>query len=204
MKTIDKEIRALKIICILLLFCIGGLSTLFIFEVKPQNKDQPEQPSVVIKEVTAMTVAKQCAPQVKTKEEVVAYVKSKYPNRKYITTIVNFIYKKANETGLPINVILTLIDTESQFKYTAVSNLGPENGRGITQVSEIGLKDYNSWHGTHYTYKDLYDPETNIEIGCWCFLQNEYYITNNKTHTLSFDHLYVAYNVGAYNFKNHK
>ncbi|MCI1958918.1 MAG: lytic transglycosylase domain-containing protein [Clostridia bacterium] len=62
-------------------------------------------------------------------------------------------------------LIYAIIKTESNFNQNAVS---PKNAKGLMQVTEvtgiwaaenIGIKDFST--------DKLFDPDTNIEIGCW-------------------------------------
>jgi len=49
---------------------------------------------------------------------------------------------------------------------------------GAYQISEICLKDYNQFHGSHYTVKDLFRPEINEMIAAWYFQRIEQMLTH--------------------------
>lgn len=99
--------------------------------------------------------------------------------------------KNAKLYNLDINIILAIIFVESHYNEKAESFLGAVHGRGLMQVSEIGLKDYNRVNKTGYVPKDLYNPEINIKVGTWIFYYNIHYgVDNNYADMLS------AYNTG--------
>lgn len=67
--------------------------------------------------------------------------------------------------GLDPYLVFAMIKVESNFKPDAVS---PKNARGLMQITDktgewaadvLKLRDYS--------LNSLYDPETNISIGCW-------------------------------------
>ena len=71
--------------------------------------------------------------------------------------------------------------------------------RGLYQITPACLSDYNSYHFTHYTQEDLFNPETNHRIATWYLnvripqLLNHYGIPNNTENRL------IAYNWGIGN-----
>ena len=110
------------------------------------------------------------------------------------------IYEAAERASIVYNIdknlILALASVESDFLPTANSYLGPEYGRGILQVSEIALLDYNNRTGNSYEPQDLYDYNICIDIGCWIYKQNIKYGVLNNT-----DDLVIAYNTGHGTYK---
>jgi soluble lytic murein transglycosylase-like protein len=113
------------------------------------------------------------------------------------------IYEAAERASIVYNIdknlILALASVESDFLPTANSYLGPEYGRGILQVSEIALLDYNNRTGNSYEPQDLYDYNICIDIGCWVYKQNIKYGVLNNT-----DDLVIAYNTGHGTYKRQK
>jgi soluble lytic murein transglycosylase-like protein len=113
------------------------------------------------------------------------------------------IYEAAERASIIYNIdknlILALASVESDFLPTANSYLGPEYGRGILQVSEIALLDYNNRTGNSYEPQDLYDYNICIDIGCWIYKQNIKYGVLNNT-----DDLVIAYNTGHGTYKRQK
>jgi len=77
----------------------------------------------------------------------------------------DLIRKYSERYNLDPYLVLAVIKAESGFRHTAVSR---KNARGLMQITEgtgkwsaekIGLKDF--------TADMLFDPEININIGCW-------------------------------------
>ncbi|NJD04690.1 MAG: lytic transglycosylase domain-containing protein [Ruminiclostridium sp.] len=90
-------------------------------------------------------------------------------------------------------LVLAIIKVESKFDPDAVS---PKNARGLMQISqktgEWGAKVLKL---KGYDFDSLFDPETNITIGCWYLkvLTEEF---NGNT-----DLILAAYNGGSGNVK---
>lgn len=62
-------------------------------------------------------------------------------------------------------LVLAIIKVESNFKPEAVS---PKNARGLMQISEkTGKWGADKLKLADYVNENLFDPETNILIGCW-------------------------------------
>ncbi|MDR0525044.1 MAG: lytic transglycosylase domain-containing protein [Spirochaetaceae bacterium] len=91
-----------------------------------------------------------------------------------------------------------IILTESNGLANAISSSGESYGVGLMQISAVALKDFNRSHNTDYQTPDLYDPFTNIEIGCWVL--NEYYFAIENPDLYK---VYNAYNVGLYNHRSY-
>ena len=68
-----------------------------------------------------------------------------------------------NNAKEPI-IMLSIYSVESKFDKEANSYLGAKYGRGIGQVSEIALADYNRVNKTEYTPDDLYDIDTKVIV----------------------------------------
>lgn len=94
-----------------------------------------------------------------------------------------------NNAKEPI-IMLSIYSVESKFDKEANSYLGAEYGRGIGQVSEIALADYNRVNKTEYTPNDLYDIVTNVIVSCWVYDYNENYGVYGT------DKKIIAYNEG--------
>jgi len=56
---------------------------------------------------------------------------------------------------------------ESSNNPQAVSFRGAKYGRGLHQISEICLKEYNNYNGTRYIPEDLFDVDINTSIADW-------------------------------------
>ena len=106
---------------------------------------------------------------------------------KYFNTIKKYCLKYNLEPEL----VCSIIYTESKFKINAISK---KNARGLMQIkkttadwaaSKINLKDYN--------YNKIFEPEININIGCW-------YINNLlKQFNNNYKLVLCAYNAGSGN-----
>ncbi len=76
-----------------------------------------------------------------------------------------FVEKYSDEYGIDKHLVYAVIHSESGFKNDALSH---KEAKGLMQITEstgswaaekIGIDDFKT--------EDLYDPETNIRIGCW-------------------------------------
>lgn len=114
--------------------------------------------------------------------------------------IENSVKKASKKHNIPEYVLYAIIATESgTYALTEVNqeniiNVNPKaksnaNCYGLMQVSKYALNDYNKYNGTKYVMEELYDIDTNIEIGTWYFSQ---FRTVSKNYTEQ----YVIYNVG--------
>lgn len=102
-----------------------------------------------------------------------------------------YVDKYSEEYNLDPFLVLSIIKVESKFDEKATSN---KDARGLMQVTpktgewaaeKIGIEGFES--------EQLYDPETNIKIGCW-------YLDNLRTQFDSNLQLIVAaYNGGSGN-----
>lgn len=108
--------------------------------------------------------------------------------------IVDLINYYSYVNGVDHKIIFAMMAIESQFCSRANSFLGPLYGRGLLQVSEVALKDFNDKNSANKKYdpKELYDIAINIEVGCWVYKQNERYAD-----TVCTLELVAAYNCGA-------
>jgi hypothetical protein len=100
-------------------------------------------------------------------------------------------HEVSSKYNIDFDAFLVLGAVESNFLKNAVSKAGAKYGRGIWQVSEIALADYNRVNGTNYKYSELFDVKINAEIAAWMFVYNIYYGVTNR-----YDDLYIAYNIG--------
>jgi len=102
-----------------------------------------------------------------------------------------YVYKYSVENNIDPYLVFAIIKAESGFNPRAVSR---KNARGLMQISEVTGK----WGAESLGYKEfsiesLYEPEINIQIGCWYLntLMNEF---NNNI-----DLVIAAYNGGSGN-----
>jgi soluble lytic murein transglycosylase-like protein len=104
----------------------------------------------------------------------------------------SLIIQQARKHGIPEDVAFALVSTESDFLVRAVSSSGWRSGLGLTQVSQIGLKEYNNYNGTSYTKDHLYNAERNLDIGFWLFA----HYSRRYVAVQTWEQLYIKYNVG--------
>lgn len=75
------------------------------------------------------------------------------------------IRKYSQKYGLDPYLVLAVIKVESNFMPEAVS---PKKARGLMQITEkTGKWGAGQIQLTHYSVEKLFDPEINIQIGCW-------------------------------------
>lgn len=87
------------------------------------------------------------------------------PNILYPTKYSEYVDKYSEEYGLEKTVVYAVIKAESGFDAGDRSHTGarglmqimPETGEWAAEL--IGIEEYDA--------EKLYDPETNIHIGCW-------------------------------------
>lgn len=76
-----------------------------------------------------------------------------------------FVLEYAGKYDLDPYMVFAMIKVESNFKPDAIS---PKNARGLMQISDkTGKWGADVLKLNDYSIKSLYDPETNIYIGCW-------------------------------------
>jgi hypothetical protein len=111
-------------------------------------------------------------------------------NKQQIKILLDTLEENSEE---PL-IMLAIYKQESKFKMYANSYCGAEFGRGVGQVSEIGLTDYNWKNGTDYKPEDLYDIRINVIVSCWIYEYNEkygVYGTNKKIIAYNEGHVYA-------------
>ena len=96
-------------------------------------------------------------PEVKEKIEV--------PPLKY----EDIVEKYAKEYNLDIFHVFSIIKAESKFDAKAVSSV---DARGLMQIMAETANWYASKNGiSNFNQDDLFDPDTNVKIGCWYISQ---------------------------------
>lgn len=105
-----------------------------------------------------------------------------YP-RKYS----QYVEKYSKEFELDENLVYSVIKVESKFRKDAISHKG---AKGLMQISDITRE----WAKEEMDLGniDIFDPETNIKIGCW-------YLNKLYKEFGRFDLVIAAYNGGSGN-----
>lgn len=97
----------------------------------------------------------------------------------------------------------TIIYIESAGNSKAISYKGAKYGRGLCQISEIMLKDYNDYHSIKYTVDDLFDSEINKKIAVWALdIRIPQMLKYYKLEVNTFNIL-AAYNWGIGNLRDY-
>ena len=127
---------------------------------------------------------------------------------KYIDLIANEVLINSQKYNLPPWFIYAVMETESLNGFTQEVNHVATNrygAIGLFQNTPGGsLGDWNRLHpkAEQYTKEDMLDIRKNIEVGCWYLaLVRDQYL---KGLQITWGDLYIAYNVGATNFKRYR
>lgn len=98
--------------------------------------------------------------------------------------------------SLDPDLVMAIIATESAGDPQATGGAGDI---GLMQITLVALVEYNRYFSLDEIYSQLYDPETNIRVGCGylkiCF---EYYEKEGKKGTEQRDLAIRSYNAGFY------
>ena len=107
--------------------------------------------------------------------------------RLYTVKYSDEICAAADAHGLPRALVCAVVRTESGFDPAAVSGAGAV---GLMQVMPSTAEWIDYRRGTSLHENGLYDPETNLDYGCWLlgYLLDRY--GGNERHAL------IAYNAG--------
>ena len=79
------------------------------------------------------------------------------PNEKKRLSMLRHIHAEANRVELPVELVLAVIQVESNFDRFAISNAG---ARGLMQVMPFWLKELKQPEA------NLFNVETNLRFGC--------------------------------------
>jgi soluble lytic murein transglycosylase len=99
------------------------------------------------------------------------------------------VEKYSKEFNLDKNIVYSVIKVESKFNSNAVSK---KDAKGLMQIRDIT----RDWAAEELKIKDvdIFDPETNIRIGCW-------YLSKLYDEFGKLDLVIAAYNGGSGNVK---
>ncbi|MGL5694263.1 MAG: lytic transglycosylase domain-containing protein [Peptostreptococcaceae bacterium] len=100
-----------------------------------------------------------------------------------------YVEKYSNEYELDENLVYSVIKAESKFDKDAVSRKG---AKGLMQISDI-TRDW-AIEELDLGDIDIFDPETNIKIGCW-------YLRKLYKQFGELDLVIAAYNGGSGNVR---
>lgn len=83
-----------------------------------------------------------------------------------ILCFITFIFVPNSNADVIIDMSI-IAQIESGNNPRAISFLGEEYGRGLYQISEIVLKEYNKFNNTNYDGYRLFDTNINTKIANW-------------------------------------
>lgn len=100
--------------------------------------------------------------------------------------------------------VTAIAKIESSLNPAAVSFLGAKYGRGLHQISEVALKDFNSSSSVKYAPQDLFNPAVNTEIANWLLNVRIPQILKANRLPLSEENILTCYNMGCGAVKKNK
>ena len=71
---------------------------------------------------------------------------------------------------------------------------------GLYQITPICLKEYNSYHKTKYTKKDLFNPKINKKIAFWYLNKRIPQMLKYYGYKITVENILICYNWGIGNF----
>lgn len=92
---------------------------------------------------------------------------------------------------------------ESNSNPMAISYKGAKYGRGIYQISEICLKDYNMANNAEISPVELFSPKVNRDVAFWYFNLALPLYLRNKGIPVTPVNLLIAYNFGIGNLSKY-
>jgi soluble lytic murein transglycosylase len=105
----------------------------------------------------------------------------------------DYVYMYSEMNSIDPNLVFAVIKAESSFNTMAVSS---RDARGLMQITEsTGQWGADMLDIKGYSMEMLFDPETNIKIGCW------YINTLMKEFDYKEELVIAAYNAGSGNVR---
>lgn len=120
------------------------------------------------------------------------YINKKQIQKKmYPTTYLETILENSKKYNLDPYLVLAVIKAESDFRVDAVSN---QDARGLMQITpDTGKWIWEKMGNKDFKGDELFDPQTNIKMGCWYLDNLSKEFNSNRTLVLA------AYNGGRGN-----
>jgi soluble lytic murein transglycosylase len=125
---------------------------------------------------------------------IITMAKNIYPV-KYKDSVIKY----STQYEIDPYLVLSVIKAESNFRSTVIS---PKNAMGLMQITE----DTGKWAADKmkiegFKTNDLYDPDTNIRIGCWYlnYLENQFKNYTDVTEDEKKEYVLASYNGGRSN-----
>lgn len=128
--------------------------------------------------------------------------------RRFVFCIAIFLFLLHDVIGvsacnaqIDVNAIAKI---ESSLNPAAVSFLGEKYGRGLHQISEVALKDFNSFSKVKYSPNQLFNPAVNTEIANWLLSKRYPQILKAYRLPLTEENLLTCFNMGCASIKKGK
>ena len=94
------------------------------------------------------------------------------------------------------NLLDAVIDVESEGKPLAKSIKG---ARGVMQITQPALTDYNRQFSTSHSLDDMYDEKLNRRVGTWYLMNRVPQLLTSFKLPVTLDNILWAYNAGIGN-----
>lgn len=115
------------------------------------------------------------------------------------------LFSPAHAQSIPAVDIDIIAKIESNFNPDANSFAGAKHGRGVCQISEIALRDWNKLNPKdRYRVRDLYNPQVNMKISNWLFEERIPQLLKHYGYEVNLENIICAYNAGISNVKRWK
>lgn len=121
---------------------------------------------------------------------------------KIIAVILIALFSLPCHADNPKIDISIIAEIESSNNPKAVSYKGAKYGRGLLQISEVALQDYNAANSSEVAPEQLYNPEVNLRVGKWYFGQIRRYLSHFSIKP-TLEHILIAYNFGIGNLRKY-
>jgi len=103
-----------------------------------------------------------------------------------------FSFAGVARAEIDMNIIAQI---ESSGNPNAVSFRGAKYGRGLYQVSEVALADFNRAHSSQVAPESLFDPEVGYRVAFWYISQIKRYL-RHYGHEVTTNNILWAYSAG--------
>jgi soluble lytic murein transglycosylase-like protein len=114
--------------------------------------------------------------------------------------IFAIIFNCINPSVFSANInIQRIIQIESAGNVKAFNR--HSGARGLMQITEICLKDYNQFHKEKFNMNDMYNAEKNITVGSWYLNVRIPQLLKHFNLEISDKNIICAYNSGINNVK---
>lgn len=108
----------------------------------------------------------------------------------------------ASEISIDMHALSSI---ESSCNPNAISFIGAKYGRGLYQISEIALKEYNNYHTEErYAVQELFNPEINGKVAQWLLNERIPQLLRFYGHDITVGSILNVYNIGIGSYNKGK